>query len=132
MAILVNKDTRVVFQGITGSAGSFHARGCIAYGTTVVAGVTPHRGGETFEAEGPDKKKVAVPVLDTVAEAVTRFGANTACIFVPALGAADAILEAADAGCRLVVCITEGIPVTDMIRVRRSEERRVGKECRDR
>lgn len=133
MAILVNKDTRVVFQGITGSAGSFHARQCIAYGTTVVAGVTPHRGGETFEAEGPEKKKVAVPVLDTVAEAVARFGANTSCIFVPALGAADAILEAVDAGCKLVVCITEGIPVTDMIRVRRAIEgkdvRLVGPNC---
>jgi succinyl-CoA synthetase alpha subunit len=133
MAILVNKDTRVVFQGITGSAGSFHARQCIAYGTTVVAGVTPHRGGETFEAEGPEGKKVGVPVLDTVVEAVSRFGANTACIFVPALGAADAILEAVDAGCKLVVCITEGIPVTDMIRVRRSIEgkdvRLVGPNC---
>jgi succinyl-CoA synthetase alpha subunit len=133
MAILVNKDTRVVFQGITGSAGSFYARQCIAYGTTVVAGVTPHRGGETFEAEGPDGKKVGVPVLDTVAEAVSRFDANTACIFVPALGAGDAILEAVDAGCNLVVCITEGIPVTDMIRVRRSIEgkdvRLVGPNC---
>jgi len=133
MAILVNKDTRAVFQGITGSAGSFHARQCIAYGTTVVAGVTPFRGGETFEAEGPGKKKVGIPVLDTVKEAVERFGANTACIFVPALGAAEAILEAADAGCQLVICITEGIPVTDMIRVRRALEGRrvrlVGPNC---
>ena len=133
MAILVGKNTRVVVQGITGSAGSFHAKQCIAYGTQVVAGVTPHRGGETFEAEGPDKKKVGVPVFDTVAESVKKTGADTACIFVPALGAADAILEAADAGCSLVVCITEGIPVTDMIRVRRALEGRsvrlVGPNC---
>jgi len=133
MAILIDKETRVVVQGITGSAGSFHAKQCIAYGTAIVAGVTPHRGGEKFEAEGPDKKTVTVPVFDTVAEAVTRTGANTSCIFVPALGAADAILEAADAGCSLVVCITEGIPVTDMIRVRRALEGRpvrlVGPNC---
>jgi succinyl-CoA synthetase alpha subunit len=133
MAILVGKNTRVVVQGITGSAGSFHAKQCIAYGTQIVAGVTPHRGGETFEAEGPDGKKVGVPVFDTVAESVKRTGADTSCIFVPALGAADAILEAADAGCSLVVCITEGIPVTDMIRVRRALEGRsvrlVGPNC---
>jgi succinyl-CoA synthetase alpha subunit len=133
MAILVNKNTRVVVQGITGSAGSFHAKQCIAYGTQIVAGVTPQRGGETFEAAGPDGAKVAVPVFDTVAEAVKRTGADTSCIFVPALGAADAILEAADAGCSLVVCITEGIPVTDMIRARRALEGRsvrlVGPNC---
>jgi succinyl-CoA synthetase alpha subunit len=133
MAILVNKDTRVLVQGITGSAGSFHAKQCIAYGTQIVAGVTPHRGGEKFAAEGPGGAKVEVPVFDTVAEAVKRTGADTSCIFVPALGAADAILEAADAGCSLVVCITEGIPVTDMIRVRRALEGRsvrlVGPNC---
>jgi succinyl-CoA synthetase alpha subunit len=108
MSILVGKNTRVVVQGITGSAGSFHAKQCIAYGTAVVAGVTPHRGGETFEAEGPGGKKVSVPVFDTVADAVKQTGADTSCIFVPALGAADAILEAADAGASVVVCITEG------------------------
>ena len=133
MSILVNKNTKVVVQGITGSAGSFHARQCIAYGSKIVAGVTPNRGGETFEAEGPDKKKVGVPVFDTVAEAVKKTGADTSCIFVPALGAADAILESADAGCSLVICITEGIPVTDMIRVRRALEGRpvrlVGPNC---
>jgi succinyl-CoA synthetase alpha subunit len=133
MAILVNQQTRVVVQGLTGSAGSFHAKQCIAYGTQIVAGVTPHRGGETFEAEGPNGKKVAVPVFDTVAEAVKQTGADTSCIFVPALGAADAILEAVDAGAALVVCITEGIPVTDMIRVRRAIEGRpvrlVGPNC---
>lgn len=121
MSVLVGSGTKVVFQGITGSAGSFHAAQCIAYGTNVVSGCTPNRGGETFEAEGP-KGKAAIPVFDTVAEAVEQTGANTSCIFVPPLGAADAILEAMDAGCELVVCITEGIPVMDMIRVRRALE----------
>lgn len=133
MSILVDKNTKIVVQGITGSAGSFHARQCIAYGSQIVAGVTPNRGGEKFEAEGPDKKKVGVPVFDTMAEAVKKTGADTSCIFVPALGAADAILESADAGCSLVICITEGIPVTDMIRVRRALEGRpvrlVGPNC---
>jgi succinyl-CoA synthetase alpha subunit len=133
MSILVNKTTRVVIQGITGGAGSFHAKQCIAYGTQVVAGCTPGRGGETFAAEGPGGKPVSVPVFDTVTEAVRRTGAECSCIFVPALGAADAILEAADAGCRLVVCITEGIPVMDMIRVRRALEGRpvrlIGPNC---
>ena len=133
MSILVNKNTKVLVQGITGSAGSFHAKQCLAYGTQVVAGCTPNRGGETFAAEGPDGKAISVPVFDTVAEAVKQTGADTSCIFVPALGAADAILEAVDAGCTLVICITEGIPVTDMIRVRRSIEgkpvRLVGPNC---
>jgi succinyl-CoA synthetase alpha subunit len=114
MSILVNKDTRVVFQGITGESGSLHARACLQYGTKIVAGVTPGRGGQKFE----DK----VPIFDTVADAVQKEGADTACIFVPPAGAADAIVEAADAGCRLVVAITEGIPVLDMVRVRRSLE----------
>jgi succinyl-CoA synthetase alpha subunit len=121
MSVLVGKDTKIVFQGITGSAGSFHASQCIAYGSQVVAGCTPNRGGETFTAEGP-KGKVSVPVFDTVAESVKQTGADTSCIFVPPLGAADAILEAIDAGCKLVVCITEGIPVMDMIKVRRALE----------
>ena len=133
MAILVGKDTRVVVQGITGSAGSFHAKQCIAYGTQIVAGCTPGRGGETFVAEGPGGAKVSVPVFDTMAEVVKQTGADTSCIFVPALGAADSILEAVDAGCRLVVCITEGIPVMDMIRVRRALEgkkvRLIGPNC---
>jgi succinyl-CoA synthetase alpha subunit len=133
MAILVDKSSRVVIQGITGSAGAFHAKQCIAYGTQVVAGCTPGRGGETFEAEGPDGKQLSVPVFDTVAEAVLRAGADTACIFVPALGAADAILEAADGGCKLIIAITEGIPVMDMIRVRRALEGKpvklVGPNC---
>jgi succinyl-CoA synthetase alpha subunit len=133
MSILVNKNTRVVVQGITGSAGSFHAKQCVAYGTQIVAGSTPNRGGETFAAEGPGGAKVNVPVFDTVAEAVKQTGADTSCIFVPALGAADAIVEAIDAGCKLVICITEGIPVMDMIRVRRvletSRARLVGPNC---
>jgi succinyl-CoA synthetase alpha subunit len=120
MTILVGKSTRVVVQGITGSAGSFHAKQCLAYGTQIVAGCTPGRGGEKFAAEGPGGKAIEVPVFNTMAEVVERTGADTSCIFVPALGAADAILEAVDAGCKLVVCITEGIPVMDMIRVRRA------------
>jgi succinyl-CoA synthetase alpha subunit len=133
MAVLVNDNTRVVVQGITGSAGSFHASQCIQYGTQVVAGCTPSRGGQTFEAEGPGGSKVKVPVFDTVAQAVKETGADTSCIFVPALGAADAILEAIDAGCSLVVAITEGIPVMDMIKVRRvldgSSSRLIGPNC---
>jgi succinyl-CoA synthetase alpha subunit len=121
MSVLVGKDTKIVFQGITGSAGSFHAGQCIAYGSNVVAGCTPNRGGEVFKAEGP-KGSVSVPVYDTVAESVREAGANTACIFVPPLGAADAILEAMDAGIDLIVAITEGIPVMDMIKVRRALE----------
>jgi succinyl-CoA synthetase alpha subunit len=133
MSVLVGKETKVLFQGITGSAGSFHASQCVAYGTSVVAGCTPGRGGETFEAKGPDGGAVKVPVFDTVSEAVKKTGADTSCIFVPPLGAADAILEAMDAGCKLVVCITEGIPVMDMIRVRRaletSKSRLIGPNC---
>jgi succinyl-CoA synthetase alpha subunit len=133
MSVLVSKNTKVLFQGITGSAGAFHAGQCIAYGTQVVAGVTPNRGGETFEGVGPDGKKIGVPVFDTVAEAVKKTGADTSCIFVPPLGAADSILEAIDAGLALVTCITEGIPVMDMIRVRRvletSKTRLIGPNC---
>jgi succinyl-CoA synthetase alpha subunit len=126
MSILVNKDTRVVFQGITGEFGSLHARACIQYGTNVVAGVTPGRGGQRFD----DK----VPIYDTVEEAVKLAGADTSCIFVPPAGAADAIAEAVDAGCKLVICITEGIPVLDMVRVRKYIEgnagvRLVGPNC---
>jgi succinyl-CoA synthetase alpha subunit len=133
MSVLINKDTKVLVQGITGGAGSFHAGQCIAYGTQIVAGCTPGRGGITFESEGPGGKKVSVPVFDTVAEAVKQTGADVSCIFVPALGAADSILEAIDGGCRLVVCITEGIRVMDMIRVRRiletSSVRLIGPNC---
>jgi succinyl-CoA synthetase alpha subunit len=111
MSILVDKNSRVVFQGITGEAGSLHARACIEYGTKVVAGVTPGKGGQKFEGK--------VPIYDTVGQAVKAEGADVSCIFVPPFGAADAILEAADAGVKLVICITEGVPVLDMVRVRR-------------
>jgi len=109
MSILVDSNTRLVVQGITGREGSFQTRRCIEYGTKVVAGVTPGRGGET--AEG-------VPVFNTVREAVDEAGANCSLIFVPAAAAADAILEAADAGVDVIICITEGIPTQDMLTVR--------------
>ncbi len=126
MSILVGKQTKVLVQGITGGAGSFHAKQMIEYGTQVVAGVTPTRGGEKFEGK--------VPVFDTVERAVKETGADTSVIFVPPPGAADAILEAFDAGCKLVVCITEGIPGMDMIKVRRVLEaspglRLIGPNC---
>ncbi|MBI5304801.1 MAG: succinate--CoA ligase subunit alpha [Chloroflexi bacterium] len=111
MSILIDKKTKLVVQGITGREGEFHARQMMEYGTNVVAGMTPGRGGETALGK--------VPVFDTVAQAVEKTGANTSVIYVPARGAADAILEAADAGIKLVVCITEGVPVVDMLRVAR-------------
>lgn len=109
MSVLVNKNTRVVVQGITGSEGSFHAKQMLEYGTKVVAGVTPGKGGTTFES--------VVPVFNSVKDAVRETKANASVIFVPAAFAADAILEAADAGIDVIVCITEGIPVKDMILV---------------
>jgi succinyl-CoA synthetase alpha subunit len=119
VSVLVGKETRLLVQGITGSAGGFHARQMLEYGTQVVAGVTPGRGGEKLD----DK----VPVFDTVEAAVKATGANATCIFVPPPGAADAILEAFDAGLALVVCITEGIPIVDMLQVRRVLEGLGGK-----
>ena len=110
MSVLVDKNTRLLVQGITGKSGAFHARGCRDYGTQVVAGVTPGRGGEKFDG--------AIPVFDTVAEARQETGCNATMIFVPPPGAADGILEAAAAGVELIVCITEGIPVMDMMRVK--------------
>jgi len=109
MAILVDEETRVLVQGITGREGSFHAKQCLDYGTKVVAGVTPGRGGRKVEG---------IPVFHTVREAVRETGANASLIFVPAPSAADAIMEAAEEGIRLIVCITEGIPVRDMIQVK--------------
>ncbi len=109
MSILVDKKTRVVVQGITGGEGSFHAAQMIEYGTQVVAGVTPGKGGQLFEKR--------VPIYDTLAEAVREQKADASIVFVPAPFAADAVMEAADAGVKLVVCITEGIPVVDMLRV---------------
>jgi succinyl-CoA synthetase alpha subunit len=124
MAILVDRNTRVITQGITGAAGSFHTKQCIAYGTNVVGGVVPGKGGQTFEG---------VPVFDTVHDAVREAGANASMIFVPPPYAADAILEAIDAGIQLVVAITEGIPVIDMIPVaevlRTSTSRLIGPNC---
>src|SRR5450432_1122735 len=110
MSVLVDKNTRLVVQGITGSAGGFHARSCMEYGTNVVAGVTPGKGGQMFDGK--------IPVFDTVWEARLATGCNASVIFVPAAGAADSILEAVDAGVELVICITEGIPVIDMMRVK--------------
>ncbi len=125
MAILIGNNTRLLVQGITGKAGSFHAKGCMEYGTNVVAGVTPARGGELFE----DK----VPVFDTVGEAVATTGANASMIFVPPEFAADSIMEAIDANIPLIVCITEGIPVADMMRVKAamvgSKSRLIGPNC---
>jgi len=125
MSILVDKDTRVVFQGITGSEGSFHARQCMEYGTKVVAGVTPGKGGQMFDGK--------VPVFNRVIEAVEKEGANASCIFVPAPFAADAILEAVDAGIKLIVCITEGIPALDMVKVKKyllgKDTRLIGPNC---
>jgi succinyl-CoA synthetase alpha subunit len=118
MSILVNRRTRVLVQGITGSAGSFHAEQMLEYGTQVVGGVTPGRGGTKFSGR--------VPIFDTVDQAVRETGADASVIFVPPAGAADAILEAAEAGVALVICITEGIPVLDMVKVRRALEARGG------
>jgi succinyl-CoA synthetase alpha subunit len=124
MSILVDKNTRLMVQGITGKEGSFHTLACRDYGTSVVAGVTPGKGGVRHEG---------IPVFDTVREAVDKEGANTAMIFVPAAFAADAILEAIDATVPLVVCITEGIPILDMVRVARvlrgSGTRLIGPNC---
>jgi succinyl-CoA synthetase alpha subunit len=125
MSVLVDENTRLLVQGITGGEGSQHARRSIAYGTNVVAGVTPGRGGQMFDG--------MVPVFNTVAQAVRETGANVSIIYVPAAGAADAILEAAEAGLPLVVCITEGIPTLDMVMVKRalqgSGTRLIGPNC---
>lgn len=109
MAIFVDGATKVVVQGITGRDGGFHSKEMMAYGTQIVAGVTPGRGGQTFNE--------TVPVYNTVKEAVEEKGANTSVIFVPPFGAVGAIYEAADAGCQLIICITEGVPTVDMVKV---------------
>ena len=128
MSILVKPDTKVLVQGITGSFGAKHAQLSLDYGTQIVAGVTPGKGGQIFEHGG---KKV--PVFDTVADAARQTGATASAIFVPAAFAADAILEGADAGLEVVVCITEGIPAREMIRVKRAMEgsptRLIGPNC---
>lgn len=125
MSILVNKNTRLLVQGITGQEGSFHTRRCIAYGTNVVAGVTPSKGGTRFDEK--------VPIFNTVQDAVRETGANVSLIFVPPPFAPDAILESADAGMPLVICITEGVPVQDTVKVvrslRSSRTRLIGPNC---
>jgi len=124
MSILVNKDTKVICQGITGEQGQFHTRQMVAYGTRMVGGVTPGKGGSYVDG---------IPVFDIVEEAVKKTGANATVIYVPAPFAADAIMEAVEAGIDLIVCITEGIPVLDMIRVKRYMEGRrsrlIGPNC---
>ena len=124
MAVLVDKDTRLIVQGITGKEGTFHAKGCAEYGTKVVGGVTPGKGGTTHEGW---------PVFDTVEEAVEKTGANVTVIFVPPPFAADAVLEANEAKLPLIICITEGIPVNDMVKVwsvlKHSKSRLVGPNC---
>jgi succinyl-CoA synthetase alpha subunit len=116
MSILVDSNTTVICQGITGGSGTFHTDQCLLYGTRFVGGVTPRKGGTTWE--GPQSKKT-LPVFNTVAEAVRKTGATASMVFVPPAGAADAIMEAADAGITLIVAITEGIPVLDMARAKR-------------
>jgi succinyl-CoA synthetase alpha subunit len=124
MSILINRDTRVICQGITGKVGAFHTKGCKEYGTKMVAGVTPGKKGEQVEG---------VPVFDTVAAAVRETGANATMIFVPPAFTADAILEACDAGIGVIIAITEGVPVLDMVRVyeviKRSKSVLVGPNC---
>src|SRR5690348_6757562 len=124
MSILIGKETRVICQGITGAQGTFHSEQAIAYGTKMVGGVTPGKGGTTH---------IGLPVFDTVHEAVAKTGADASVIYVPPAFAADSILEAIDAEIPLIVCITEGIPVADMIKVKRSlsgsKSRLIGPNC---
>jgi succinyl-CoA synthetase alpha subunit len=124
MSIYVNKNTRLLVQGITGREGSFHTQQCVAYGTNVVAGVTPGKGGQSSEG---------IPVFNTVKDAVSKAGANASMIFVPPPFAADAIMEAVDADVDLIICITEGIPVLDMMRVKKymsgKKSRLIGPNC---
>ena len=124
MSVLVNKDTKVICQGFTGAQGTFHSEQAIAYGTKMVGGVTPGKGGSTH---------LDLPVFDTVNQAIAKTGADASVIYVPPPFAADAIVEAIDAGVPLVICITEGIPVLDMVKVKRaldgSQTRLIGPNC---
>ena len=124
MSILINKNTKVITQGMTGKTGAFHTQAALDYGTQMVGGVTPGKGGTSH---------IGLPQFDTVAEAKAVTGATASCIYVPPPGAADAILEAIDAEMELIVCITEGIPVLDMVRVKRalsgSKSRLIGPNC---
>src|SRR3954466_2367591 len=125
MSILIDSQTRVLVQGITGSFGGRHTQLSLAYGTKIVAGVTPGKGGQTFDSK--------VPIFDTVIEAKKQTGATASAIFVPPAFAADAIMEGVDAGLDLVICITEGIPVNDMVKVKRAMDgkktRLIGPNC---
>ncbi len=129
MSILVDKNTRIVVQGLTGEAGSVHGNGMLEYGSTVVAGVTPGKGGTSWES----KKGVKVPVFNTVEEAVAKTEANASVVFVPGVAAADSVMEAAAAGLPLVVCITEGISIMDEVRLRaflkQAKTRMIGPNC---
>src|ERR1700755_1973144 len=124
MSILIDKNTKVICQGFTGKNGTFHSEAAMAYGTKMVGGTSPGKGGSTH---------LGLPVFDTVREARERTGADASVVYVPPAGAADAILEAIDAGIPLIVCITEGIPVLDMVRVKRaldgSQSRLIGPNC---
>lgn len=142
MSIFVNKATRVICQGITGTHGAFHTARCVEYGSNFVGGVTPGKGGQVFDKDPsghaikrPDGSEARLPVFDTVAEAAAEVGVDASMIFVPPALAADAILEAADSGVKLICCITEGIPVMDMVRVKKILDQRypssrlVGPNC---
>lgn len=133
MSILVNNKTRLVVQGITGGEGTFHSSQMLAYGTNVVAGVTPGKGGIRYKGNEKDSFIREVPIYNTVADAVKHEGANTSIIYVPAAFAADAIMESADSGVKLIICITEGIPVKDMVKayehITKRGVRLVGPNC---
>src|SRR6476659_2714227 len=133
MSILVGKDTKVITQGITGATGNFHAKGALDYGTQMVGGVTPGKGGTNVDFNLENGTTVSLPVFNTVLEAVTATGATASVIYVAPPFAADAIMEAVDAELELVICITEGIPVLDMVKVKRAlsgtKTRLVGPNC---
>lgn len=133
MSILINKDTKVITQGITGSTGMFHTKGALEYGTNMVGGVTPGKGGTKIDIELDNGQTVSLPIFNSVIEAKRETGATVSVIYVPPAFAADSIMEAVDADLDLVICITEGIPVLDMVKVKRYMEgkrtRLVGPNC---